>query len=867
MSPPKTSRKPLSKRELQKLGWTALLVLVGCGATIWVIVHYRQRPASSSSIEDWVRQQDFDPVHPFRSDFLPGTLLTVGKTRDRVAMASSVFLNGQNGAVSQATLPNITLRLKLKANANAGASAIEIGGGEDLNASLELSNLELLTLPLDKVKDGVRHNSRVGEALTNHPDDLFVILEALKVGKMQLVFHDASDVKAKAKGATDWVKATFGSSAGLDQSGTIQSDAPLILGTRMGRLTEASTALGGSSRETIVGRVSPADLERFRRDVASKVSRLYSNFDVFGLVISMGNYPSLSKRAGGELPDAVRTGEGVAADLRRLVSPAQANHIQVIASNEVSPKTFDPTRRLSRSDVLAGIHDFLDFVKHNSDPNKQTLVVLYYFGHGLADGMSKSVFLVPEQFVDDESRNIPNISDRLIDVADINRQLSEVTDHSILLIDACRAYKDQAKELIEAWKKTVEQGSDVGGILNAIQFASGIYGPTPIIFASDDGMAADTVKYPVVGLSSGTGPLALKLRSVLNDVDSSSGGLSLEGFLRAFQNPTVSLPNLDSQEAAKIRGFSFLRNDFIAEFGTSLIVSGDPVDVLPRKRAFANPYGGFYSHSGGSEPPVPGPSGIIKVKNVGQPSGKDVEELVFAPDIGLVARDDADDVWIRDTKGWRLFQKQFPIVRIGWDRESGLLLYQWDEKTLYCFRDAKLTPVYKKFHSELLGASAAGGFVAIRFAGNGISTLLFAHNGEIREVTRVSAPQVFDAAKDSHDRFWFTTMDGLWVYERGKTKRTADTMWRPDNIVAINDLVFVWSQDGRILYRVNSDTGMIDELDLRDVGFGDAYIRREDTRSFAMKDAVTGFFGFGPDIVEISLVRARWRKVKAGILA
>jgi hypothetical protein len=255
------------------------------------------------------------------------------------------------------------------------------------------------------------------------------------------------------------------------------------------------------------------------------------------------------------------------------------------------------------------------------------------------------------------------------------------------------------------------------------------------------------------------------------------------------------------------------------------------------------------------------------VKNVGQPSGKDIEELVFAPDIGLVARDDADDVWIRDTKGWRLFQKQFPIVRIGWDRESGLLLYQWDEKTLYCFRDAKLTPVYKKFHSELLGASAAGGFVAIRFAGNGISTLLFAHNGEIREVTRVSAPQVFDAAKDSHDRFWFTTMDGLWVYERGKTKRTADTMWRPDNIVAINDLVFVWSQDGRILCRVNSDTGMIDQLDLRDVGFGDAYIRREDTRSFAMKDAVTGFFGFGPDIVEISLVRARWRKVKAGILA
>jgi len=165
---------------------------------IWLAVRYHQRPVSSSSIEDWVRQQDFDPVRPFRSDFLPGTLLTVGKTRDRVAMVSSAFLNGQSSAVSHATLPDITLQLKLKANANAGVSSAEIKGGEDLNASLELSDLELLTLPLDKVKDSVRANSRVGDALTNHPDDLFVILEALKVGNMHLVFHDASEASAKA---------------------------------------------------------------------------------------------------------------------------------------------------------------------------------------------------------------------------------------------------------------------------------------------------------------------------------------------------------------------------------------------------------------------------------------------------------------------------------------------------------------------------------------------------------------------------------------------------------------------------------------------------------------------------------------------
>jgi hypothetical protein len=92
-------------------------------------------------------------------------------------------------------------------------------------------------------------------------------------------------------------------------------------------------------------------------------------------------------------------------------------------------------------------------------------------------------------------------------------------------------------------------------------------------------------------------------------------------------------------------------------------------------------------------------------------------------------------------------------------------------------------------------------------------------------------------------------------------------LWKPNNIVAIDNMVFVWSEDGRILYRVNTDKRMVEALDLRGIGFGDVYVRRSFVRSLAIKDENTFCFGFGPDVVEVSMKKARWRKVDVGLAA
>lgn len=188
-----------------------------------------------------VKQQDFDPVTPFRADFTPGTLLSVGKSRDRVAMEAATFLDGNLTTVTQAKVPDVVLDLNLNAAATGEGTGVNFSSNEDLKAALVLSDINVLTLSLDRVRDRVKGNTRVEEALERNPSDLFVILKALQVGKIRLKFNDARKISAKIQSVTDRLKVTFGLSGALDRSDTVQSNAPMILGIVWQGSTNSST--------------------------------------------------------------------------------------------------------------------------------------------------------------------------------------------------------------------------------------------------------------------------------------------------------------------------------------------------------------------------------------------------------------------------------------------------------------------------------------------------------------------------------------------------------------------------------------------------------------------------------------------------
>jgi hypothetical protein len=132
-----------------------------------------------------------------------------------------------------------------------------------------------------------------------------------------------------------------------------------------------------------------------------------------------------------------------------------------------------------------------------------------------------------------------------------------------------------------------------------------------------------------------------------------------------------------------------------------------------------------------------------------------------------------------------------------------------------------LKPIYKGFHTELRGNSTTEGFIVIRVAAPDSYEIADPRNGKIGPVTRVSARELFDTVEDTRHKFWFTASTGLWVSEGSRIRKTDARLWRPYTLAVMGELVFAWSEDGGILYRLDATRGSAAALDLRDIGFGD----------------------------------------------
>lgn len=859
------SADSVPRRYLAWLGGIALLILLsGLG---WYFVS-PSRPPSSGTLENWVKAQNYEPLRPMRSAFVPGTLMQLSAgQRDRMAMAAGDFLGEMKDPLVVNKLPDMTLKVTFSAGGHAGvasmqASDIRPATGDaaakaDLRATLMLSEVETLTLPLDKLKDLVSANKRVQEALRDSPDNLFVVLESLRVGKLEFRFDDKVDANLLASLSENVLKPTFAGDLSVAADGAVRSSTPLVVGAHLAKLNSVSNVLGGNERTVEVIPLGLAELQSFRKTAAAQTVRLYSGYDVHALVMGLGNYPVGSVRAGGQLPEAIRTAELVAGTLRQMLPASEADRVRVVTSEESSPGIYDATKRLSRQAIVAAVGEFVAHIKRTADPTRQTLVMFYFFGHGVADGMTKSVLLVPENFVDDASKKIPDLAARLVNVDDVAKQLSKVTDKVVLLVDACRAHNDEAGRLREVWEDGLGQQANISGILNALQFSSGIFGPHAMVFASEDGVAAPTVALPEKGINSGTGPIAAALANLYSKVAMEGATLDLAGFLQKLTTP-VSL----GAGQPTVRGYTFMRQDFVHKFGDIPILSAEPVQTRTRGARFRAPGEGLVSRLGAAPAPA-----------AAAPSGASLQVISELPDSeirDIAVSSDGEQVWILDwaervhriSPDGRLARVNpgLPSMAIAWDKRYGLVLAQWDSEKLYALRSKGWEEIASGVRPNRLMTDGSGLFLVYREAGQRPQHRLSQLSGRaLREVGAFDSDELLSTSRTADGRLWKVEAESVTPLG-GEPVAEAPAMWRPTLAAAAGDWLYLLSEDARMLFRIGPD-GRAEQLDLFDVSLGDGYLRPFGTDGFRVLSDGFAFIATGTALLRVDLRRARWLAV------
>jgi len=840
---------------------TAALVAIPCLALLAYAAYRFQASPSAGTLDQWLSARRFSPIQPYRSDYLPGTLLQIsGGGFDRIAMPAPRFLGEQAKLVATAQAGDATLNLDLS-----GQLAGEAGGsgkppkGETagrLRARLVLKDVQVLSLALDTVADLVKANERVRSALETRPDNLFIILEALRVGRVFLQFDDQVGIDARWKMAARALGGgIFQGSLKLSSNGVIESTTPLVLGARVAKLNEVSRALGGGAWEIRLQPMSMADLSGFRKGQAARTSRLYSGFDLYGLVVGLGDYAVAGPRVGGQLPEAVRTAGLVAQSLRRLLPPSLQSNIRTVTSVETSPGSFDATQRITRNQLLKEIDDFVADVQQRSRPERQTAVVFYYFGHGLADGMSKNVFLVPEAFVDDPDRKVTDVAPELVRLKEVIDRLSAVTDLILILTDACRSHRFEDEQLKQAWRQGLQQHADLPGLIDAIQDESGIFGPAAVVFGGPDGVAAATVAYARRGLSA-TGPLAARLDSLLDEAASSDARYDLAHLLNRIQSPP-------SPDLAGVRGYTYMRADRRALWGSTPVVSAEPVAAANRQSRFEPPFSHLFSTVGSPPPSQPTMRSGAAVEQVAFVESGDLKDLTLSPDGGsaYVLGWDLAVYRVRGEATRDRVNAGLDAAGIAWDRSFGLVISQWDEGAFYALRGRRWARVAVGARAELL---RVGGDRRLRILAPRTTTIMSVlrvdHASLVRESSFESGPGFLDAAILANGEVWVTDTSGLRRSRRGTPDPASLKLWHPAVLAADGMTLYVLSDDGRFLYRRMGE-GRFAAVDLLDVGLSDAFIRESFQHGLQPLDGERIALLAGRHVLLVSLRHVNWQSL------
>jgi len=236
-------------------------------------------------------------------------------------------------------------------------------------------------------------------------------------------------------------------------------------------------------------------------------------FDVFYLSIGSAHYEKKNIPEGYESFDDVNGARRSARYVHELFSKKANGKGSMLRSETDKP--------LTKTMIIQGIESMIKLAKKSK--SKNPLLVFYYCGHGISEGIGWNQFLVPGDFnkkpknlsSDPLALDLEKLSNELLYVGEITDLLSKSEFQYMCLIDACYEGKEEKFSVLENYLSptAVSNFKDVATIL---RFMNEYHIQNPVVFATKPGTTVKVTVDPLLPEGTSIGPLCRKLMLVRN---------------------------------------------------------------------------------------------------------------------------------------------------------------------------------------------------------------------------------------------------------------------------------------------------------------------------------------------------------------
>lgn len=202
-----------------------------------------------------------------------------------------------------------------------------------------------------------------------------------------------------------------------------------------------------------------------------------------------------------------------------------------------------PGKLITRNAVLDSLDKVIRLAKKSK--SKNPLIVFYYCGHGISEGIAWLQFLVPGDFTkkpqdlatSSTAVDIEKMGQHLLNLAEVTDKLQQSGLSYMCLLDACYEAKEEKFTGMDYFLG--ETGSqNIKDIAALLRFMNEYHGEHPVVFAAKPGTTVQTVEDP---LEDGTyiGPLCRRLMLVKKKNEGAAPTLSLEEFVETLKSESL----------------------------------------------------------------------------------------------------------------------------------------------------------------------------------------------------------------------------------------------------------------------------------------------------------------------------------------